>query len=57
MIRTEKMQIGGKPFVHTYSDEGFKIERDGELYDDALDLEALGMEYTETETPITEEIN
>ena len=49
MIKTENVQIGGKMFIHTYSDKGCKIERDGELYDDAFDLEELGREYTETD--------
>ena len=49
---TEKVQIGGKTFVHTYSDKGFKLERDGELYDDALDPEELGREYTETDESV-----
>lgn len=43
------VQIGNKTFVHTYSDKGLKLERDGDLYDDAFDLVELGREYTETD--------
>lgn len=52
MIAKDIVPIGNKPFVHTYSDKGLKIERDGDLYDDAFDLVELGREYTETDEPI-----
>lgn len=48
----EAVKIGGKMFIHTYSDKGMRLERDGEFYDDAFDLEELGREYVETEIPI-----
>lgn len=48
MKKKDIVQIGNKTFVHTYSDKGFKLERDGDLYDDAFDLVELGREYTET---------
>lgn len=52
MKEKEAVKIGGKMFIHTYSNSGMKLERDGELYDDAFDLIELGREYTETDKPI-----
>lgn len=39
----------------TYSDKGMKVERDGVLYDEAIDLEYLNRQYTETDEPIKED--
>lgn len=50
MKKKDIVQIGNETFVHTYSDKGCKLERDGDLYDDAFDLVELGREYTETDT-------
>lgn len=36
----------------TYSDLGYKIERDGVLYDEAIDPAELNRQYTETDIPI-----
>ena len=47
MIKTEKITIGGKPFVRTYSDAGRYIERDGVEYEEATDPAGLGRTYTE----------
>ena len=55
MIVKETVLIRGKTFIRTYSDKGMKLERDGELYDDAYDLVELGREYKETYTPINNE--
>ena len=55
MIVKEAVQIGGKSFIHTYSDKGMKIERNGDIYDDAFDPAEIGREYTETDTPINNE--
>lgn len=55
MIAKETVLIGNKAFVHTYSDCGMKLERDGELYDDAFDPAEIGREYTETDKPIESE--
>lgn len=41
--------------VRTYSDKGMYIERDGELYSEAIDIEAFGYTYTETDRPIETE--
>ena len=51
----ETVLIGSNTFVHTYSNCGMKLERDGELYDDAFDLIELGREYVETDKPIESE--
>ena len=40
----------------TYSDVGMKIERDGVLYDEAVDPAELNRQYTETEEPIESEL-
>ena len=49
MIKTEKATINGKEFIHTYSDKGFQIERDGEVYDEAYDPIDSNRIYTETD--------
>ncbi len=43
----------GVELFRTYSDRGMMIERDGILYDEAIDPVDRGRVYTETETPIT----
>ena len=55
MKKKDIVQIGAKTFIHTYSDSGMKLERDGELYDDAFDLVELNREYTETDIPVDAE--
>lgn len=52
MIKTEKLTIGGRAFVKTYSDEGFMVERDGVRYSEAIDPAEFGRQYTETDEPI-----
>lgn len=54
MIVTEnyKTRKDGVVLIRTYSDAGMKIERDGLVYDEAIDPEGLGRTYTETDTPI-----
>ena len=52
MIIKEPLDIKGKAFIKTYSDLGMMVERDGERYAEAIDLEYLGREYTETDEPI-----
>lgn len=51
IVKTQKT-IGGFTYDYTYSDAGKKIERDGALYDEAVDPEGSGREYTETDVPI-----
>lgn len=52
MIRTENLTINGKSFIHTFSDSGYKVERDGVRYGEAIDPEELNRQYTETDEPI-----
>lgn len=52
MIKTETITIGGKQFMHTYSDIGCYIERDEMRYADAIDPIDSGRTYTETDIPI-----
>lgn len=49
LIKSEVVTIGGKQCVRTYSDAGMMIERDGALYEEAIDPAELGRVYTETE--------
>ena len=53
MIVTEyfKTRKDGVVLNRTYSDSGFKIERDGVLYDEAIDPADLNRIYTETDEP------
>lgn len=50
MIKTEfyETRKDGVNLYRTYSDEGYKIERDGALYDEAIDPENSGRVYRET---------
>lgn len=52
MIITERLAIGGRDFVKTYSDAGFMVERDGVRYSEAIDPAEFVREYTETGEPI-----
>lgn len=52
MIVTEfyRTREDGVNLVRTYSDEGYMIERDGNLYGEAIDPENSGRTYTEVMT-------
>ena len=54
MIVTEfyTTRTDGVKLYRTYSDAGFKIERDGVQYDEAIDPENTGRVYTETDERI-----
>ena len=52
MIITERLTIGGRKFVKTYSDEGYMVERDGVRYDEAIDPAEFGRTYIETDEPV-----
>jgi hypothetical protein len=52
MIKTENLTINNRAFVRTYSNNGFKVERDGARYSEAIDPAELGRTYTETDEPI-----
>lgn len=51
MLHVEKVEINGKEFVRTWSDE-FQIERDGVLYSEAIDPVDTNREYKETDIPL-----
>ena len=48
MIKTENITINGKEYIRTWSDDNKMIERDGELYEEAIDPIDSGRTYTET---------
>ena len=47
MLVIKEYKIENRPFILTYSDAGFYIERDGAFYTEAIDIEPR--EYTETD--------
>lgn len=49
MIRAENLTIKGKPFIRTYSDNGYMVERDGVRYAEAVDPAEFNRQYTETD--------
>lgn len=48
MIIIENVIINGKEFIKTYSDSGYRIERNGAIYDEAIDPIGFDRVYTET---------
>jgi hypothetical protein len=54
MIRTEKLTINGEEFIHTYSDNGLQVERDGDVYDEAYDPIDSNRTYNEVPKDETE---
>ena len=55
MLHTENLTINGKEYIRTWSDLYVMIERDGALYEEAIDPADSGRTYTETDTPIIDE--
>ena len=55
MIKVEIVTIRNNEFRRTYSDEGYFIEREGELYEEACDPIDILREYTETDQLIEQE--
>ena len=51
IIQTTK-EINGVVYDYAYSDSGFRIERDGVRYSEAVDPLDSGRVYTETDEPI-----
>ena len=52
MLKIEIININGAEYQRTLSDAGFKIERDGIRYDEAIDPIDSGRTYTETDERI-----
>lgn len=55
MICIENVTINGKEYIRTWSDKGMKIERDGAMYEEAIDPVDSGRTYTETDQAIPTE--
>ena len=53
MLKTEIVTINDIEYVRTWSDLSMMIERDGALYEEAIDPINSGRAYTETDHPIT----
>lgn len=49
MIITEIITLNEKQFLYNYSDLGFQIERDGIIYDEAIDPIDSNRIYSEVE--------
>ena len=59
MIKTEKLIIGGKAFIRTYSDKGMMIHGgspEGD-YSEAYDPAEFERTYIETNIPVDQEEN
>lgn len=52
-----KTRKDGVVLNRTYSDAGFKVERDGKRYCEAIDPADLNRQYTETDEAVPAEIN
>ena len=52
MIKTETIEVRGRQFLHTYSDSGYCIQRDGVEYDEAYDPIGSDRTYKETSRKI-----
>lgn len=52
MIKTEIVTFNGKEYIRTWSDLGMMIERDGVLYEEAVDPAEFDRQYAETDEPI-----
>lgn len=55
MVKIEIVTIRGKDYLRTWSDADLMIERDGALYEEAIDPVDSGRVYTETDQPIAHE--
>lgn len=55
MLKTEIVTYGGKDYIRTWSDLDMMIERDGAMYQEAIDPIDSGRTYTETDQPIVDE--
>ena len=49
MIKTEMIMIDNRQLRRTWSNAGFMIERDGEMYSEAVDPAEFDRVYTETD--------
>lgn len=56
MIVQEHFDVEGRDFIHTYSDAGRYVVRDGIVYSEAYDPAEFGRVYTEGDLMPLEEI-
>lgn len=52
MLKTEIVIFNGQEYIRTWSDQNMMVERDGALYEEAIDPAEMGRTYTETDQPI-----
>ena len=52
MIKTELIVVDERQLRRTWSDAGFMIERDGAVYNEAVDPVEFDRVYTETDIPV-----
>ena len=52
MLKTEIVTYNGKAYIRTWSDQNMMVERDGALYEEAIDPVEMGRTYAETDQPI-----
>ena len=52
MIVKTIVTINGKDYKKTFSDKGMKIEREGVVYDEAIDPINTDRKYVETDVPV-----
>ena len=55
ITKYHRTRADGVVLNRTYSDKGMMIEREGVLYEDAVDPAELNRQYTETNEPIHNE--
>lgn len=55
MIIPVELTINGRAFIKQYSDLGYKLERDGVPYSEAIDPAEFDRKYIETDEPIERE--
>lgn len=55
MIKTENIIVAGKQLIRTYSDTGFYIERDGVIYNEAVDPLNTSRTYEESDIHIEDD--
>lgn len=53
MLYQEQIEIAGKQFLHTYSDEFYILQNETSVeYEDAMDLIPCHYTYSETDKPL-----
>lgn len=56
MLIVEEIEIRGRLFIKTYSNENKMIEREGNLYTEAIDPIGYDRTYVETDVEIEEDL-